>query len=173
MGKAKQKDIFSVLGHGLLDTRKCRALLACNERLAEASLCKCSSGGLCTHSGTQQKARYYPGENCGAGRRSASYRAICPTVSCWLGCMGQRSRLLHSVPITEVKRNGLCQRPEGLNQSKNQGAVQPHETTAHLLRKRRAHRRTAFLLAQGQHRHQPRRHGNDGGDDPGYAVRHV
>ena len=28
MGKAKQKDIFSVLGHGLLDTRKCRALLA-------------------------------------------------------------------------------------------------------------------------------------------------
>lgn len=39
--------------------------------------------------------------------------------------------------------------------------------------KRRAHRRTAFLLAQGQHRHQPRRHGDDGGDDPGYAVRHV
>ena len=39
MGKAKQKDIFSVLGHGLLDTRKCRALLACNERLAEAPLC--------------------------------------------------------------------------------------------------------------------------------------
>lgn len=105
MGKAKQKDIFSVLGHGLLDTRKCRALLACNERLAEAPLCKCSSGGLCTHSGTQQKARYYPGENCGAGRRSASYRAICPTVSHWLGCMGQRSRLLHSVPITEVKHN--------------------------------------------------------------------
>ena len=31
----------------------------------------------------------------------------------------------------------------------------------------------AFLLAQGQHRHQPRRHGDDGGDDPGYAVRHV
>lgn len=101
------------------------------------------------------------------------YRAICPTVSHWLGCMGQRSRLLHSVPITEVKHNGLCQRPEGLNQSKNQGVVQPHETTAHLLRKRRAHRRTAFLLAQGQHRHQPRRHGDDGGDDPGYAVRHV
>ena len=28
-------------------------------------------------------------------------------------------------------------------------------------------------LIGGQHRHQPRRHGDDGGDDPGYAVRHV
>ncbi len=30
-----------------------------------------------------------------------------------------------------------------------------------------------FFLAQGQHRHQPRRNGDDGGDDPGHAVRHV
>ncbi len=46
-------------------------------------------------------------------------------------------------------------------------------TKRQLIRKRRTHRRTTFLFAQGQHRYQPRRNGDDGGDDPGYAVRHV
>jgi len=38
---------------------------------------------------------------------------------------------------------------------------------------RRADRRTAFLFAQRQYRHQPCRHGDDGGNDTGNAVCHV
>lgn len=81
-----------------------------------------------------------------------------------------RRAALPSPYLTPIKAGkecsyGLCQCPEGLNQSKNQSAVQSHEKTAHLLRLRRADRRTAFLFAQRQYRHQSCRHGDDGGND--------
>lgn len=49
---------------------------------------------------------------------------------------------------------GIRSRTQGLERGENQGHVQFNKTADSVLRRRRAHRRTAFLSAQGAYRQQ-------------------